>query len=229
MKINDKEIFFPKNKNIVLPLIIFSNLFPLYGVINYNWTLFSVIYIYWIELLIITFFELLKILLAQGDAQATFFNKLSLSLKFLIIRLGTFFFYLIFIVVFLGFSMNEKGGANTVLGLLTIKGSFYKITILSFVIYNLVDFIVHFILNKEYLTSIPRDNFQLFDAHIIIVHLVIVLGTFLFKGVYEYLHWEHKTAMIICVSLFVLLKIFADYFKSGRTQAVLEKEQGKFI
>lgn len=60
MKYNDKEIVLPRNKNVMLPLIIFSNLFPLYGSYQLQLTIFTVVYIYWIELLIISTFQLLK-------------------------------------------------------------------------------------------------------------------------------------------------------------------------
>ncbi len=228
MQYDNKEIILPKSRNVVLPLIIFSNLFPLYGVINYNWTIFSVVYIYWIELLIITFFKLLRIFIAKGDIHSTFFSKLGLGIKFLVVRLGLFFFYLLFIVVFLGFLASEKSDMIPMVEVIFFKGTFYKITMLSFMLYNLLDFVVHFILNGEYLKSKPDDNFQILDAHVIVVHIVVVLGTFLYKGVNETLHWNHKNTMIACVGLFVAVKILADIIKFGLTRDTPE-EQEKFI
>ena len=233
MEYNNRKIILPKNKNVFLPLIIFSNLFPLYGVINYNWTIFSVVYIYWIELLIISTFQLLKILLAKGDTNATFFNKLALGIKFFIFRTGLFFFYLLFIVVFLGLLTSAKSGetkdAITMFEAMFFRGTFYRITLLSFILYNLVEFLVLFIANEKYKTDKPHDNFILLDAHIIVVHIVVVLGTFLYQGVTEHFHWNHKSAMIACVSLFVVIKIIADIIRQGLSGDVPEEQQEKFI
>ncbi len=229
MYYDNKKIILPKNKNVFLPLIIFSNLFPLYGVINYNWTLFSVVYIYWIELLIISTFRLLKILVAQGDASATLFGKMGLAFKFFIIRTGIFFFYLLFIVVFLGFLASQKEDAISMFEVIFFKGAFYKITLLSFILYNFIEFLVLFILNDKYKNAKPIDNFQILDAHIIVVHVVVVLGTFLYKGITENLHWHHKSAMIACVSLFVFVKIIADIIGHGLSADIPEEQEGKYI
>ena len=220
-------------KSIVLPLIIFTNLFPLYGVINYNWTIFSVVYIYWIELLIISTFQLLKILFAKGDISATIYTKFGLAGRFFIIRTGLFLFYLLFIVLFLGLLSSSKNvsskDAVTMYEALFFKGSFYKITLLSFILYNLVEFLVLFILNEKYKTAKPIDNYIILDTHIVVVHIVVVLGTFLYQGVTEKLHWNHKSAMIACVSLFVLVKIIADIIRQSLSGDIPEEQKGKYI
>lgn len=233
MKYNDKEIVLPRNKNVMLPLIIFSNLFPLYGVINYNWTIFTVVYIYWIELLIISTFQLLKIMTAKGDLNATFFSKLSLAIKFFAFRTGIFFFYLLFIVVFLGFLTSAKNDGGTsgirMFDVIFFKSTFYRITILSFILYNVVEFLVLFILNDEYKRAKPEDNFQILDVHILVVHIVVVLGTFLYKGVSENLHWNHKNSMIACVGLFVVIKIIADIARQSLSSDIPDEQKEKFI
>ena len=233
MQYNNKEIILPRNKNVILPLIIFSNLFPLYGVIYYNWTIFSVVYIYWIELLIISSFQILKIMFAQGASNATFFSKLGLAIKFFLFRTGVFFFYLLFIVTFLGILATKKGdggaGGISMFEVIFFKGTFYKITLLSFVIYNFVEFVVLFILNGAYKKAKPEDNYQILDIHILVVHIVVVLGTFLYQGVTEKLQWDHKSAMIACVGLFVVIKIIADVARQSLAPDIPEEETEKFI
>lgn len=233
MQFNTKYSTSGSQKHVILPLIIFSNLFPLYGVIRYNWTIFSVVYLYWIELLIASTFSLLKIITAQGDPKATFFSKLELAIKFFVIRTGIFFFYLLFIVVFLGMLSGIKSGDSTdavnMMDVLLFKGSFYRITLLSFFLYNLVEFIVLFLLNDTYKKETPQDNYVVLDVHILVVHIVVVLGTFLYQGVTDKLHWNHKNAMIACVSLFVLIKIITDVIRQSLSGDPAEEEPGKFI
>jgi hypothetical protein len=233
MKHNNKVNEQTANKNVMLPLIIFSNLFPLYGVIHYNWTIFSVVYIYWLELLIISTFQLLKIMFAEGDEEATFFSKLTIALRFFAFRTGIFFFYLIFIVVFLGFLIsgkeNSDGSGIQLFDVIFLKGNFYKITLLSFLVYNIVEFVVLFLLNGAYKNAKPEDNFIILEPHILVVHLVVVLGTFLYQGATENLNWNHKNAMIATVSLFVVIKIIIDIYRQRLSADVPEDQQGKFI
>lgn len=233
MKHNNKVNEQTANKNVMLPLIIFSNLFPLYGVIHYNWTIFSVVYIYWLELLIISTFQLLKIMFAEGDEEATFFSKLTIAFRFFAFRTGIFFFYLIFIVVFLGFLIsgkeNSDGSGIQLFDVIFLKGNFYKITLLSFLVYNIVEFVVLFLLNGAYKNAKPEDNFIILEPHILVVHLVVVLGTFLYQGATENLNWNHKNAMIATVSLFVVIKIIIDIYRQRLSADVPEDQQGKFI
>ena len=233
MKHNNKVNEQTANKNVMLPLIIFSNLFPLYGVIHYNWTIFSVVYIYWLELLIISTFQLLKIMFAEGDEEATFFSKLTIALRFFAFRTGIFFFYLIFIVVFLGFLIsgkeNSDGSGIQLFDVIFLKGNFYKITLLSFLVYNIVEFVVLFLLNGAYKNAKPEDNFIILEPHILVVHLVVVFGSFLYQGATENLNWNHKNAMIATVSLFVVIKIIIDIYRQRLSADVPEDQQGKFI
>lgn len=235
MSINrvDTTTISSKNMKYILPLIIFSNLFPLYGVINYNWNIFSVVYIYWIELLIITFFQFLKIIIAQGNSKLLFLSKLFLGLKFILFRVALFLFYLLFIVVFLGFLIsakdNSENRALNIFDTLFIKDSFFRITLLSFILYKFIEFIVLYILNNDYKISKPTDHNNFLDMHILIVHLVVVIGTFLYQGVTDTLHWNHKSAMIACVSLFVVIKIIADVVRQSLSGDVVKDEPGSFI
>lgn len=233
MKYNHKDIQLSQNsKNVILPMIIFSNLLPLYGVIKYNWTIFSVVYIYWVELLIISTFQLLKIIFAKGDPSASAWSKIILALKFFGFRTGLFFFYLLFIVVFLGLmlSAGKKDNSDmfTMFDVLFFKGNFYKITLLSFVVYNTIEFLILFIWNGKYLLAKPSDNFVILDARIIVVHIVVVLGTFLYQGVTEQFHFNHKNAMIACVGLFVTVKIIADIIQQYLNEGT-DESAGKFI
>ena len=47
----------------------------------------------------------------------------------------------------------------------------------------------------------------------IVVHVVVVLGSFLYQFVLEKIKVNHHTAMLICVSLFVVVKILVEIGK----------------
>ncbi|MDB5226019.1 MAG: hypothetical protein JWN78_212 [Bacteroidota bacterium] len=225
---NNIEVKKPKS-NFLLPLIILSNLFPLYGVVKFNWTIFTIVYIYWIELLIISFFQLLKIFISQGEEHA-FFKKIKISFQFFLFRTFIFFFYLMFIFVFLGLLMkNDKDTNHNFAMTVILRAPFMKVVLLNFLVYNLVEFFVMFILSGEYKTSKPADQFQLFDSHMIVVHIVVVLGTFLAKFVQESLHADPHIAMIACVCLFIFVKILVDIARQGMNSDASAEIAGKYI
>lgn len=232
--IKDKNILNIANKQkVLLPVILISNLMPLYGVIQYGWTIFTVVYIYWFELLIVSFFQFLKILLAEGNTKISIFTKFFIAIRFLLLRIGIFIFYLIFIVVFLGIlpNVNNKDNENLIQmsNAIFLQSDFFRFTILSFIFYNFLDFLFSFIINNQYKTALPN-NFNIFlDIRIIVVHIVVILGTFLYEGITNFLHLNHKIAMIACVSLFIVVKIIADTIRGWSNDEDTSEEIGKYI
>lgn len=232
--IKDKNILNIANKQkVLLPVILISNLMPLYGVIQYGWTIFTVVYIYWFELLIVSFFQFLKILLAEGNNKISIFTKFFIAIRFLLLRIGIFIFYLIFIVVFLGIlpNVNNKDNENLIQmsNAIFLQSDFFRFTILSFIFYNFLDFLFSFIINNQYKTALPN-NFNIFlDIRIIVVHIVVILGTFLYEGITNFLHLNHKIAMIACVSLFIVVKIIADTIRGWSNDEDTSEEIGKYV
>lgn len=217
--------------NFLFPLIILTNLFPLFGVLQYHWTIFSVVYVYWLELVIVSTFELLKMMSSAGDPQAGFFPKLFLAFKFFLLRSGIFFFYLLFIVVFLGLQVSANGRpaefsfTETIL----LRAPFLKITLLNFFAYNLVEYLVVFLLMGTYKTSKPNDHFILFDSHMFVVHIVVVLGTFLYTFLMQRLNGNHKAAMIAVVLLFIVVKTISDIIRQKLREPAEAVIPEKFI
>ncbi|MCB0507404.1 MAG: DUF6498-containing protein [Chitinophagales bacterium] len=211
-----------------LPLLIFSNLMPIYGVVHYGWTLFSVIYLYWLELLFITFFDALKIWMAQGKPMPTS-TKIFIGIKFILARIGIFCFYLIFLITFIGVLMSAKESRTDemiqMVQALTLKGTFYKITALSFFANGLYNFYVSYYLPQKYKTQDADATYSFLDIHILVVHVSVVLIVFLHKGLTEKLHLEHQTSIILCTCLFVFIKVFAESIKSYSADKSLDEKQ----
>jgi hypothetical protein len=219
------------HKAFLLPLIIISNLLPRYGVLMFHWTLFSIVYVYWLELLIISSFQLLKIFFSQGDKKNGFWPKTATAIRFFVLRSLLFLFYLIFIIVFLGFLMtgSDKSDRMQMVQTMSLHQPFFKITLLNFLLYNLVEFMVVFIATGEYKTSIPNDHFEILDSHMIVVHIVVVLGSFLYEFVLKHFHTQHRSAMIACVCLFVLVKICIDIGRNAIASSGPQEISGKYI
>ena len=229
---NQQNVISSKDRNYTLPLLLLTNLMPLYGVIRWNWTFFSVVYLYWLELIIISTFQLLKIFLAQGGSISCI-AKIVIGLKFFLSRTGIFLFYLIFIVTFLGVLPNKDNTDPTAFvsmaDTLLLRNTFFKINFFGFFLYNLLEFLLTYIINKAYKQKLATDYFSFLDVHIIVVHIVVVLGTFIYMGATEKLHWKHKSAIIACVSLFVVVKLIADYIRQSVSEENTVEQTGNFI
>ncbi len=106
---------------------IVMNTIPLLGVIFAQWSIFALIYSYWLETLSIVFFNTIKILTAQKSSQKA--PHIKKALFNLMINLGELFFYLIFIVVFIGGIISTKHEGMNFINYLAFIDNNFKIMI----------------------------------------------------------------------------------------------------
>ena len=145
-------------------LIIVANLIPLIGVIFFGWSLANIILLYWVENLIIGFWNVPRILYAGKTKDSK--SNLSLGI-FFIFHYGMFcFVHGIFILSFLGvkespFDILNKGvmiAAATMF--ITIGLSFYQ----------------DYIATKDYLNWLPSNAMHYPYGHIFVIHIAIIIG-----------------------------------------------------
>ncbi|MDZ4758318.1 MAG: DUF6498-containing protein [Bacteroidota bacterium] len=206
---------------IAFPLLfqIAFNLMPIYGVIVGHWTLFSVIYLYWMETMIISFFSFIKIVSAQGDkptgdvkfkAFVVTGSKWKLGFKYLFIRIATLLFYLLFIVVFVGFIASNKGDGSKNFDLVLLRNPVFNLTLLLYTLSLGMDLMWHYFGNGEYLRAHPSDNASFIDGRTIVMHMVIVFGAVGFSFVKENYPYNGELAQLYFIGVFVLVKTIAD-------------------
>ena len=87
------------NKPVVIFFIVVFNLVPIFGVVFFNWQPFEAFWFFWVETLIISFFNSIRIVFSQNQQQATLntgsprMYHISKAIKYLLIRIGIFLFY----------------------------------------------------------------------------------------------------------------------------------------
>ncbi|MES2798820.1 MAG: DUF6498-containing protein [Bacteroidota bacterium] len=197
--------FTPLGSHWAMQLIL--NLVSLFGVIFFDWNVFSLFYFFFLETVALSFFDGLKIAFAQGDEeQGPHFMK---GIRFLLRRSLILAFYLIFILTFVGVLMSSKQGKGYewLHYFLLIEPTF-RFTVLSLVVVKSVEFFYfYFYLNERKYVHSESLN-KLIDSRIIVIHVVIVLGAFSFQ------FFENKFGIqygiISFATVFVLLKIGAD-------------------
>lgn len=232
-------IFDPREKNFpVLPSLILANLLPLIGVIYYDISFFALIYLYWWETVIISIFQFIKMGSAKKQTEPDpgftingkpltinqVNSKRYMRAMFVIIRLIMLFFYLIFIIIFIGILSSVKEG--DMLGFaeaLVFAEPWVLASFLAFIFTHLVEYIT-WMREETYKTTSLRELSSPFDSRILVIHVVIVLGTFSAMFASEKLFPETPNAGSIAYAcIFVLLKVIVDIiaYKSNVRRTVL--------
>jgi len=169
------------NKTINNGLIIILNLVPVFGVALYNWQPFEAFWFFWLETLIIAFFNAIRIIFSQGQ-QATLNNQIPLvfhinkGIKYLLIRMGIFFFYAVFIIGFIGFIANPNKDKSMVLTTILFQDTFFNLGLLVSISSQGYYLITNFFTNRAYITTTPDNYAAIFDGRQVVLHVAIILG-----------------------------------------------------
>jgi hypothetical protein len=187
------------------------NIVPLLGVIFMDWSVFALIYVFWLETLGMSFFNAIRIMFAQGTViQGLHIRK---ALGYLLFRVFILCFYMLFILVFIGFMVSGKQGEGYewVKYLMIIDPSF-RIAIISFFFIKLIELIYFYFIKAERRTTDPEKLRSFFDLRILVIHAALVGGFFLFK--FFHVEFGLRAGLIAFASIFTILKVFVDHFSS---------------
>lgn len=172
------------NKPVVIFFIVAFNLVPIFGVVFYNWQPFEAFWFFWLETLIMAFFNCIRIVFSQNQQPATvntgspLVYHISKGTRYLLIRIGIFLFYSIFIIAFVGFIANPNGDKGTVLSTLFFQNRFFNLSLLISIFSQSYYLIFYFFRNRAFVTSQPDSYTALFDSRQLVIHIAIVLGAF---------------------------------------------------
>jgi hypothetical protein len=193
------------------------NLIPLIGFWFFGWSMFAIIYIYWTEGLIVALFECARIAIASGKDREmhgpdAFPVRLFSAFKFLLLKFGVLLFYWIFIFAFVA---NPQGEENKVLlhhnyMILFFADKSFNNALLIYFLSQFVFFLSTFIANNDYKTR-PNSDYKLFfDGRTIVLHVVIVLGTFGYQYFKKFESFDSRLPALSYVLLLVVIKTIAD-------------------
>ncbi|HZX19699.1 MAG TPA: DUF6498-containing protein [archaeon] len=186
----------------IIPLIL-ANVVPLIGVLFFNWSILFVLLYYWLESVVVGFFNVLKMAMAStesvqvsgGIAKAIPIGIKLFMIPFFIVHYSGFMLgHLIFIFV-LGTFFSNNVPIN-ILDIITVFSA-----AISLFISHGISFLTNYVGKKEYLnTSIHQQMFAPY-GRIFVMHITIVIGAFfvVFTGI--------PAALIV---LFIALKTLVD-------------------
>jgi hypothetical protein len=193
----------------VLPLpiaalfLIAVNTIPLFGVLFFGWSLFSIMFLYWLENGIIGFFNVFKIALARapGPSRITINGRpvnpsnREIRIIFFIFHYGLFWtVHGVFVFLFFGISSDLFGGIG-------LRG--VAIAAAALFLSHGLSFFVNFLGKEEYLTVSPDGQMTEPYSRVVVLHVTILAGGFLADSL---------GAPLAALVLLVLLKTAIDLF-----------------
>lgn len=204
-----------KKQQIIFQLL--ANTIPLAGYWFYDWNMFAIIYMYWAEGFITAFFSCSKVALAKGIDEGQMLpsplsTRLFSALKYLFFRSLVLLFYWIFIFAFVAFPGGEinKTLALQNMMVLSFADTVFNSALLAYFLTQLVLFISDFFISGEYRLTGPGKYKVLFDARTIVLHIVIVLGTFSYQYLRQYESISNRLPGLAYVGILFVLKSLAD-------------------
>ncbi len=222
--------------------IFLLNLVPIWGVLHWGWTPFYVFYLFWLETLIVSIFNAIKIVGCRGDEydqklhssnhkyaglHVNYLSHIGKASRYLLARIFIFFFYLLFIVVFIGFFANKQGGVKGGLGILDVlvfRHEAFNYTLLAFAINQLAQFIFDFYANGNYKRTHASDFASIFDGRQLVIHVAVVLaGIFGAQGQIFGNKLNPSHVSIVMVTIFCIVKSIYEVFKYTQEKKVIDK------
>jgi hypothetical protein len=204
------------NKTAAIITIILFNLVPIIGVAFYHWSPFEMFWLFWMETLIISFFNAVRILFSQERSVASLDESVPLkynvssSFKYLLTRIAIFFFYSIFIITFIGFLSYKEKDPVHVVRTLAFQNLLFNLALLLIICTQLFYILRYFFINGAYVYA-KRDQYTgIFDGRQIVIH-VAVGSAFLFKeGTNPYAAVWIISVLCVAKTIFELLLVNND-------------------
>ena len=205
----------PRNR-IYIPILIATNFLPIYFYATGGWTVFMFFYLYWLETVILSFYTSLKIISASGyseNEEAPSVNrKIIIAIKFFIARFLLLCFYLLFLVVFIGFLGEDKDAMLKSVLAVVFRDENFNIAIAGFILSHGFDFIFNYLLADQN-KKVKAEGFTLFfDARIIVIHVSIVLSAFAITWSPDNQIAGHTIGSYLALTIFIVIKTMVDVF-----------------
>ena len=202
------------------PAVIFlllANLFPIYGIVFWGWGVFYVIFLYWLENVIIGVFNVLRMLLVEPENKINWAIKVFL-IPFFTVHYGGFCFgHGIFVILLFGKDVIGEV-PNTTFPLI-VALDILKSTNFVYAVYFLLashgfSFFYNYLYKKEYqMTSLQKLMIEPYKR-IVILHIGIIAGGFLVMALNS-----ATFAMILLVAAKIVIDILSHISSHKRMRA----------
>ena len=215
MKINIKKKDRISFKSVSSKTLLGANIIPLIGVMFFGWTLFSIMFLYWLENVVIGFFNVIRMMKAEGippkdikmnGKPATTAMK-GIFIIFFIIHFGIFTaVHGMFVFVLFG-SATEPGFSQTIpwseVASQDISILGITIALIMMIISHGISYRSNYIIKKEYKKISTAEQMFKPYGRVMVMHFVIIIGAFIIMGM---------GYSVISASILIIIKMLIDLF-----------------
>lgn len=183
-----------------LVALVLANLWPLVGVILLGWTVFAVLFLFWIENVIVGVFNVGRMWMASGPSQKAGASKATL-IPFFMVHYGMFAaVHGLFVIVLFG---GDPGAMllSPTLVTRTIAETGIWPAALALTASHGFSFVANYLVGGEFRTTSLETAMVQPYARVVVLHLVILFGGFLVAALGQ---------PTVALALLVLLKIGID-------------------
>jgi hypothetical protein len=201
----------PSKSSSVISLVI-VNLFPVFGVLYWDWDVFPIMLLYWSENIIIGFYNVLRMIVCVPQAKESWITKLFL-IPFFIIHYGIFTLgHGAVLIGILG--QSYFAGANgprldILVNIIQEYGLFYAM--LSIFLSHGYSFVMNYLRKEEYKRIGLQKLMMRPYSRIVILHITLILGAFLVLFL---------NSQVYILILFILLKMGIDLWAHLREHRI---------
>ena len=143
------------------------------------------------------------------------------GIKYLLIRIGIFLFYSLFIIAFIGFVANNNADKGNVLTIILFQNKFFNLSLLISIASQGYYLVFYFFRSGTFITARPDSYAAIFDSRQLVIHIAVVLGAlggiFLVKNT---AYGNYSSTFII--GLLCICKCAAELFNYKSAAAIKE-------
>jgi len=196
--------------------LVAANLIPLAGVVLFGWDVFVVVFLFWLENVIVGFFNLLRMLWVERGAERFPLAKL-LVMPFFLVHYGMFTaIHGIFVLVLFGGMAERVSGFPDVRTVSDLVTQYHLwIPVLALFASHGYSFVTNYVAEQEYRRVTLQQLMQQPYSRVVVLHLTILFGGFLVMAL---------KLPVVGAFLLVVLKIGVDLRAHMREHGRLKPE-----
>ncbi len=160
--------------------LVVANVIPLAGVVVFGWDVFVVVFLFWLENVVVGFFNLLRMLWVERGAERFPLAKL-VVMPFFLVHYGMFTaIHGVFVLVLFGGMMQRGAAFPSVQTVVDIVAQYHLwIAVLALFASHGYSFVANYVAQQEYRRVTLRDLMGQPYGRVVVLHLTILFGGFL--------------------------------------------------
>jgi hypothetical protein len=197
-------------KRTSVVFLIVANTIPLTGVLFFEWSLFAVIFLYWFENIVLGFFNVLRMLRAEGGGND---EKFDMELNGQTRRVGRAAYALFFLMHYGIFTAVHGVFVFTLFGPFDIAPTTFIFAVIALLVSHGASHMFNFIGKKEYMRVSANNLFIQPYLRIFVIHLTIIFGGMAITAL-----GTPIGALVIMIALKIAMDVIAhlmEHYKFG--------------